>query len=589
MRLERKVRIPRILAWGQGYWANVPLLMYPFFVLAALAYGDSLKFGLLLRLLIAAAFNAIFFITLLHGIQTLPIPLRKAVLRLVYLSQFLYLFLSGYHFSLYGQLIGLPSIFPVIDSNSDEVQEFLISYFRWDYLAAALFLALPMLHFFLYSPSISTSTPGFRPWACGIAWSVFAATTAAAVFSHKPYLTDYNVFAHLGTNLSVAIREKLKIRQLAAQVAEVKGVRVTRSIGKEIHVLIINESVTRNHMSLYGYPRNTTPGLSSMSEQLFVLRDACSSHDNTLEALKHMLTFTTDVGQELVNTPNLIQLMKAAGFTTYWLSNQQSVSLGDSYISFIAKSADHKIFVNHRRLNEGVSLDEKLLGPLAEVLKSDAEKKFIVIHMIGAHAGYDLRYPRSYAFFDGEKVDPMVSGKTLSSVFSMKKYNEYDNAILYNDYVSIRVMKELDLDMPVTAFYLSDHGEAIDEHDGFFGHGMNLPYRSMYEIPAFFWFSQEARKAFGGKIKNLQRNLAEPFQGDQTIHTLLDLYGIRYPLVKLQNSLVQENFTPHARRCDQPRYRSSTRPGRQILISRDGKDIDYRILDVKTKTVSTPP
>lgn len=573
MRLWNRMRTEASLARDKGYWTNVLLLMYPFFVLATLAYGESLNFGLLLRLLVAAVFNFLFFATLVFGILSLPSgTARSVVLRTVYLCQFFYVFLSGYHFSLYQQLIGLPSIFPVIDSNSDEALEFVTSYFRWDYMAAALFLSLPMLWFFIFPPGWRPGSSRFHPMSFWVSTIVFSGISVIAVLSEKPYLSDYNVFAHMGTSLSAATQEKIKIRQLLAQMPEVKDIEILAPAGKQTHVLIINESITRNHMSLYGYPRNTTPGLVSMADQLYLLTDACSSHDNTLAALKHMLTFATETDPELLSRPNLVQIMRAAGFKTYWLSNQQSVSLGDSYISVIAKSADRRIFVNRRLLSEGVSLDEKLVEPLEEVLSEADERKFIVIHLIGAHAGYDLRYPRSYQIFDNEEVKPKLAGKELSSIFAIKKYNEYDNAILYNDYVSHQLMARLNIDSPVSVFYLSDHGEAIDEHDGFFGHGMNLPYRSMYEIPAFFWLSEQARTLYSRKLGNLENNLDKPFQGDQTIHTLLDLYGIRHPLFKSNHSLFDKNFHPKARRCDQPRYRPLTKPDRGVLMVKESHD-----------------
>jgi heptose-I-phosphate ethanolaminephosphotransferase len=311
-------------------------------------------------------------------------------------------------------------------------------------------------------------------------------------------------------------------------------------------------------MSLYGYGRNTTPNLLKISDKLHVMRDACASHDNTLDALKHLLTFATDEEPEyLSKAPNLLQIMRAAGYETYWLSNQQEVTVGASYISVFSDSANHRDFVNHRALSEGVSLDEKLFEPLEKVLAHGPAKKFIIIHLIGAHAGYDLRYPRQYQIFDDAPVGPELAGKALSSGSARKKYNEYDNAILYSDYIAYQLIKLQHSNTPVSLTYISDHGESIDEKDGYFGHGLDLPYRANFEIPVFFWFSPVAEILYSQKIHNLENNLKRPFQEDQTIHTLLDMYGVGYPLVNRHYSLFNEHFDPKPRRCDRPAYQMS--------------------------------
>ncbi len=232
---------------------------------------------------------------------------------------------------------------------------------------------------------------------------MFAGLASLAVASGKPYLTDYNSFLHIGRTTAIAVEEKTKISQLIAHLPAVGQVKVAASPDKWTHILVISESINRNHMSLYGYGRNTTPNLLKISDKLHVLEDACASHDNTLDALKHMLTFATDDEPEyLFKAPNLLQIMRAAGYETYWISNQQQISLGDSYISVFSKSAEHQDFVNRRALSEGVSLDEKLFEPLENILAHGPAKKFIVIHLIGAHAGYDLRYPQQYQVFDGD-------------------------------------------------------------------------------------------------------------------------------------------------------------------------------------------
>ncbi len=149
-----------------GYWANVLVLMYPFVVLAVLAYSASLNFGLLLRLLVGAVFNFIFFALLIYWISGLPsLTIKKNILRFIYFFQFIYLFISVYHFSLYRQLIGLPTIYPIIDTNYHEAVEFAAANIRGDYLGVAILLAFPVFWFLLKPPRLPSPASGFKALA----------------------------------------------------------------------------------------------------------------------------------------------------------------------------------------------------------------------------------------------------------------------------------------------------------------------------------------------------------------------------------------------------------------------------------------
>ena len=58
----------------------------------------------------------------------------------------------------------------------------------------------------------------------------------------------------------------------------------------QTHIFIIGESATRNHMSIYGYPRNTTPVLDSLRDELAVFTNVISSHVQTQASLRVALT-----------------------------------------------------------------------------------------------------------------------------------------------------------------------------------------------------------------------------------------------------------------------------------------------------------
>ena len=59
-------------------------------------------------------------------------------------------------------------------------------------------------------------------------------------------------------------------------------------------VLVIGESTNRQRMSLYGYPRATTPKLDALRDQLAVFDNVITPRPYTIEALQQVLTFADE-------------------------------------------------------------------------------------------------------------------------------------------------------------------------------------------------------------------------------------------------------------------------------------------------------
>ena len=92
-------------------------------------------------------------------------------------------------------------------------------------------------------------------------------------------------------------------------------------------VFIIGESTTRNHMGLYNYSKNTNPLLKKLELQgnLFAFNDVISPHGYTMASLQKVLTFYDLESQKpWYKYNNIIDVMRAANYNTYWFSNQDS-------------------------------------------------------------------------------------------------------------------------------------------------------------------------------------------------------------------------------------------------------------------------
>jgi glucan phosphoethanolaminetransferase (alkaline phosphatase superfamily) len=175
--------------------------------------------------------------------------------------------------------------------------------------------------------------------------------------------------------------------------------------------------------------------------------------------------------------------------------------------------------------------------------------RFIVLHLMGTHHAYDLRYPNEFARFDHMGFDEgtlhMGAGDPR-----IARYNQYDNAVLYNDYILGEIIKLVKGAGRTTLTYLSDHGEALGETSGIFGHFDGTMPRQVYDIPLIFLLSESAKSGLGEKMAVFRANLNKPFQSDFLIHTLLDLYEVGHEAWRQKRSLFNPEYSPGQRYCD---------------------------------------
>lgn len=282
----------------------------------------------------------------------------------------------------------------------------------------------------------------------------------------KNYLESYQQY-----NLQRTMRQS-KMNSLLSALKEQSG--------PGVYVLVIGESESRLHMGAYGYPRGTTPWLSSIKDKSHVILfdHAYSCYTQTVPVLTYALTAKNQYNTiPLEKAPSLLEAAHAAGFDTVWISNQMQFGMYDTPISYIASTADKALWMNSYIGNESGTriktsdYDEIVLKGLKQIQPSS--HMLIVIHLMGNHFIYKERYPSSYNVYQG--------GNSF--------IDTYDNSILYNDHVVSEIYNTVSHIPHFQAFiYFSDHGEGIDyglTHDA-----VNFKYPITY-IPMYMIFSQE--------------------------------------------------------------------------------------------------
>lgn len=311
-------------------------------------------------------------------------------------------------------------------------------------------------------------------------------------------------------------------------------------------VLIIGESLNRHHMSLYKYNRITSPRLDKRDD-IFVFNDVVSSYSNTINSVLSLLSETNlENNKKPDQSIDVFDIFSSAGFKTYWLSNQPPYGIWENKVTTWAKKADNYKFVNlasnsSMEATLTASYDSKLFVPFINILESDASNKLIIIHLMGSHTSYGKRYPNSFNIFKGNtKKEKIIA--------------EYDNSVLYNDYVVDSLLNIICTysklnDKIASAIYLSDHGENVYDEANQVGHTYagKLP-KANVDIPFIVWLSDGFKAKYPFKLLEIQNHLEKPYVSDDLFYSIIDINNITTPYFDEKRSLFNKKFNDKRKR-----------------------------------------
>lgn len=334
--------------------------------------------------------------------------------------------------------------------------------------------------------------------------------------------------------------------------------------GPKTFVVVLGESSNRDDWSLYGYQRKTTPKLDALANETLVFRDTVSSWGSSNREVTRIFTVGDHENEKSWRAePDVIGLAKAAGYKTFWLTNQQAFLINTVF----GKQADQFTLVNDGLgQRSDTSLDEKLLPELDKALADPAERKFIVLHTIGSHQHYQLRYPESFAVFDN--VDDDVARKMAAKWSGLVvARNQYDDTILYTDFILSSVIARLKADKVKNSemLYLSDHGQEVGHLTDLWGHQLQL--ESGFTIPMILWLKD--RPDLLARRAELERR---PYQTDRIDWTFLSRLDIVTAFDHPEYDVTGDRFKPWQRMLTGRPYI----PGvSHIVLPKDGSEVPY--------------
>jgi glucan phosphoethanolaminetransferase (alkaline phosphatase superfamily) len=331
---------------------------------------------------------------------------------------------------------------------------------------------------------------------------------------------------------------------------------------RQVHMLVIGESATKSCFGLYGYERLTTPMLEH-TPGVLTFRDVSCTAPCTLIAVPSLLT-AAPPGKllEATRQASILTAYKKAGFRVYWLSAQKKHGTYDTLTSIFSADADEDCFISGKFDNEGrgayhTALDANLIPEVRRLLKRNEPKVLFVLHTIGSHGPYAMRYPRQLARFpaDQQKANDALFRISIGAASTPEEVelvqNTYDNTICATDFLLANLINDLkQIKASTWLYYVSDHGEnTATARFGKFMHGMIT--RQVVEVPMLMWLSPAYEQAHADKVAALKANLNTPFSASCTFHTLLDMGGLSCPDFKKEWSTASHHFSPGPRMvCD---------------------------------------
>lgn len=431
----------------------------------------------------------------------------------------------GYYFSTSAWL-NTDAVLAIMQTNLNEAQEYLHDYLATEYYGILFVFVLFLIIFNKRLNKIQLK--GNKKY-------VFLAIAAMLFNIFGIYKARDNTLMQIIIDTNMYLQRYEQFEKFKAERKEnIEKILNIDNKGEDgIYVLVIGESQNKNHMAAYGYDRETTPWLDFIKNrsEFILFNNAYSCEVQTVKTLSYALTAKNQYND--INLPeavSLLEVAEASGFETVWMSNQIKYGLFDTPITVIASEANQQFWIND---NVGETTRTKYYDlELVNIFdKINYHKKMlIVVHLMGNHGSYSERYPKNFSKFSGNKT-----------------VDDYDNSILYNDFVMKNLYNKL-LELPdfKCMVYFSDHAEDVKRH---LGHNSDTYTSDMIEIPFYICLSDNFIEKYPEKLENLKKAQNNYFTNDLIFNTMLSLMNIENKdIYEAENDIVSNDYNANPKR-----------------------------------------
>lgn len=324
---------------------------------------------------------------------------------------------------------------------------------------------------------------------------------------------------------------KIKMRYMIYQRDKIEINDVTyNNKNEQIVIFVLTDALRPDHMSLYGYSRETTPFMKQYGFIPFNDMYACET--STTRSVPCLLTSMNRNENFLtyLAKPSVFTIFKKAGFYTAFISAQSSVSTSDTGQTVVAGDADYSFF----NINYDIKYDSDLLPYFDNILNNNIQNKLIVMQLNGSHWDYNTRFKPNEA-----KWQPLCENFALNCPVE-NLVNSYDNTIIATDILMKNIVDRVK-DKNAVIYFSADHGQFLGE-GGLRLHAQGrLNFKEVGVVPFAVWLSDKAKENIN--LNTILNNKDKITTHDIIFHSMTSCAGIKSSVINNNLSICSENLT----------------------------------------------
>lgn len=302
-------------------------------------------------------------------------------------------------------------------------------------------------------------------------------------------------------------------------------------------LLISIDTCRADHLSAYGYWRETSPALDALAARGVLFESAFCQVPDTTPSHASLFTSVYPYTHGAANgvplkesATTLAEVLRKANFKTAGFVSGATMTARDSGLAQGFDVYDDEL----DRINpKGIPFERRAVGTTERALEwlrnSDQERFFLFVHYFDPHTQYDPPSPYDSMFSADrapaetrEKIDPehIPAYAKIGSATDLEVYQaRYDGEIRYVDEQVSRLFAQLEtlgLQDDTLVVVTSDHGEDMGEHGVYFNHGWTL-FDPALHIPLIF--SCPGHMPSGRRVEDLVQTI-------DVLPTILDMLDV---------------------------------------------------------------
>lgn len=303
-------------------------------------------------------------------------------------------------------------------------------------------------------------------------------------------------------------------------------------------ILITVDTLRADHLSCYGYPRDTSPSIDQLAEDSLVLDNAVTPSPSTGPSVASMMTSSYPYQHGVVHNFYQLHDQNLTVAETLQQNSYVTAAFVSNYVLVGDLSNLHQGFdvfddyLSERELNRDV-YERSATGTVnmasAWLQNIESDPFFLWLHLMDPHGPYTPPPPFDHEFMGTPELlqrELIPDYQFLGSLDRAFYVDRYDGEIAYCDQQIGRfldTLRSLGLYDDALVVLHADHGESLGEHGRYFEHGVDV-FEPCLRIPMLVKLPRE-----------LAVRSAWPSRSDVLVSvmdiapTILDVAGVSRP------------------------------------------------------------